>query len=63
MKIETYKCDICGQICIQTKSIFIDAPSTISWIEVTVYNHRGNEIDLCPKHLIEALTKALSEDK
>jgi hypothetical protein len=65
MKIETYKCDVCGQICSQTRLVetHMGGCRKQIWIGIDVTDAKGNNFDLCSKHLLEALIKALGEDK
>ncbi len=47
MKVEIIKCDICGAEGAKTKYIMLDG--------------QRKEADLCPKHAMEMLQKAIAE--
>ena len=65
MKIETYKCDVCGQMCTPTNELFVNELGyrTFARITIDVEDRYGNKLDVCKKELLAALTKALGEDK
>lgn len=65
MKIETYKCDICGQMCSPTNELYVNELGyrTFAKIIIHVEDKYGNELDVCKKDLLVALNKALGEDK
>lgn len=65
MKIETYKCDVCGQMCNTTEEVLLRTLGYHGFVQVTikVTDRNENELDVCKRCLLPALTKALVEDK
>lgn len=65
MKITTYKCDICGQICSSIEELVINDLGYRSNVKITINAEErwGHPIDICKKCLLAALNKAFEEDR
>jgi hypothetical protein len=63
MKIETYKCDVCGQMCNTTDEIFLPELGYRAAVScrIDVQDRYGHKLDVCKRCLLSALVKILSE--